>query len=45
ANFAVTANDVSSLAFEISAQGRDPADVAKDWVEANSDRVDAMLGL
>ena len=23
----------------------DPAEVAKEWVEANSDRVDAMLGL
>ena len=45
ANFALTADDVSGLAFEISANGRDPADVAKDWVEANSDRVDAMLGL
>jgi len=45
ANFALTADDVSSLAFEISANGREPADVAKEWVEANSDRVDAMLGL
>ncbi|WP_368345803.1 glycine betaine ABC transporter substrate-binding protein [Pelagovum sp. HNIBRBA483] len=45
ANFSLTANDVSSLAFEISANGRDPSDVAKDWVAANSDRVDAMLGL
>ena len=45
ANFALTADDVSALAFEISANGREPAEVAKDWVEANSDRVDAMLGL
>jgi glycine betaine/proline transport system substrate-binding protein len=45
ANFALTADDVSGLAFEISANGRDAADVAKEWVEANSDRVDAMLGL
>ena len=45
ANFALTADDVSNLAFEISANGRDPAEVAKEWVEANSDRVDAMLGL
>ena len=44
-NFALTADDVSSLAYEISANGRDPAEVAKEWVEANSDRVDAMLGL
>ena len=45
ANFALTADDVSSLAFEISANGRDPAEVAAAWVAANSDRVDAMLGL
>ncbi|MBC6407804.1 MAG: glycine/betaine ABC transporter substrate-binding protein [Rhodobacteraceae bacterium] len=45
ANFALTADDVSGLAYEISAQGKDPADAAKDWVAANSDRVDAMLGL
>ncbi|WP_342076126.1 glycine betaine ABC transporter substrate-binding protein [Yoonia sp. SS1-5] len=45
ANFALTTSDVSGLAFEISANGRDPAEVAKDWVAENSDRVDAMLGL
>ncbi|WP_370398861.1 ABC transporter substrate-binding protein [Sulfitobacter sp. JB4-11] len=44
-NFALTADDVSSLAFEISANGKEPAEVAKAWVDANSDRVDAMLGL
>ena len=44
-NFQLTADDVSSLAFEISANGREPADVAAEWVAANSDRVDAMLGL
>ncbi|WP_300059045.1 glycine betaine ABC transporter substrate-binding protein [uncultured Roseobacter sp.] len=45
ANFSLTADDVSGLAFEISAQGREPAEAAKEWVEANSDRVDTMLGL
>ena len=45
ANFALTADDVSGLAFEVSANGRDPSEVAKEWVEANSDRVDAWLGL
>ena len=45
ANFALTADDVSGLAFEVSANGRDPAEVAKEWVAANSDRVDAWLGL
>ena len=43
--FALTADDVSSFAYEISGQGRDPADVAREWVEANPDRVDAWLGL
>ena len=45
ASFALTADDVSSLAYEISANGREAADVAKEWVDANSERVDAMLGL
>ncbi|MEM6941247.1 MAG: glycine betaine ABC transporter substrate-binding protein [Pseudomonadota bacterium] len=45
ANFALTADDVSGLAYEISAQGKEPAEAAKAWVEANSDRVDTMLGL
>ena len=44
-NFALTADDVSSLAFEISANGRDAADVATEWVENNPDRVDSWLGL
>ena len=44
-NFKLDASDVSQLAYEISANGRDPAEVAAEWVEANSDRVDAMLGL
>ena len=45
ANFALTADDVSGLAFEISATGVEPAAAAAAWVAANSDRVDAMLGL
>jgi len=45
ANFSVTANDVSSFAFEIAGNGRDPAEVAREWVENNPDRVDAWLGL
>ena len=44
-NFGLTTDDVSQLAFEISANGRDPADVAKEWVNANTDRVDGWLGL
>ncbi|MCK0150501.1 glycine/betaine ABC transporter substrate-binding protein [Marivita sp. S6314] len=44
-NFQLNAEDVSQLAFEISANGRDPAEVAAEWVNANSDRVDGWLGL
>ncbi len=43
--FALTADDVSGFAFEVSGKGRDPAEVAKEWVEANPKRVDAWLGL
>ncbi|MEM7258386.1 MAG: glycine betaine ABC transporter substrate-binding protein, partial [Pseudomonadota bacterium] len=43
-NIALTGEDVSSFAFEIEG-GKDDADVAKDWVAANSDRVDGWLGL
>lgn len=45
ASFQLDASDVSQLAFEISANGRDPAEVAAEWVNANSDRVDGWLGL
>jgi len=44
-NFELTAEDVSSFAFEISGNGRDAAEVAKEWVENNAERVDAWLGL
>ncbi len=43
--FNLTADDVSSFAFEISGKGRDAAEVAKEWVEKNPKRVDAWLGL
>ena len=43
--FQLTADDVSSFAYEISGKGRDPAEVAKEWIEANPKRVDAWLGL
>ncbi|MGB0847414.1 MAG: glycine betaine ABC transporter substrate-binding protein [Thiolinea sp.] len=45
ANFGLEADDVSSFAYEISGKGRDPAEVAKEWVEKNSKRVDGWLGL
>ncbi len=45
ARFALTADDVSGFAFEVSGKGRDPAEVAREWVTNNPDRVDAWLGL
>ena len=45
ANFALTADDVSSFAYEISGQGRDPSEVASEWIAANPERVDGWLGL
>jgi len=44
ANIKLEGEDVSGFAFEIEG-GKDPADVAKEWVAANSDRVDGWLGL
>ncbi|NKC15580.1 MAG: glycine/betaine ABC transporter substrate-binding protein [Gammaproteobacteria bacterium] len=43
--FGLNADDVSGFAFEISGKGRPAADVAKQWVNTNSARVDAWLGL
>lgn len=43
-NFKLEADDVSNFAFLIEG-GKDPADVAKEWVAENSDRVDGWLGL
>jgi len=43
-NITLTGDDVSNFAFQIEG-GKDAADVAKEWVAANSDRVDGWLGL
>lgn len=43
-NIKLTGDDVSNFAFQIEG-GKDAADVAKEWVAANSDRVDGWLGL
>ena len=45
ANMKLDASDVSLFAYEIAGQGREPADVAKEWVANNSDRVDGWLGM
>ena len=43
--FSLSADDVSGFAYEISGKGRDASEVAKEWIAANSDRVDSWLGL
>ena len=43
--FGLKADDVSGFAYEISGKGRKADAVARDWVQANSERVDAWLGL
>ncbi len=45
ARFSLTADDVSSFAYEISGKGRDASEVANEWIKNNPDRVDAWLGL
>jgi glycine betaine/proline transport system substrate-binding protein len=43
--FSLTADDVSSFAYEISGKGRDASEVASEWIKNNPKRVDAWLGL
>ena len=43
--FGLEADDVSGFAHEISGKGREPAEVAKEWIEKNPKRVDAWLGM
>ncbi|MEZ5657560.1 MAG: glycine betaine ABC transporter substrate-binding protein [Burkholderiaceae bacterium] len=43
--FSLTADDVSHFAYQISGKGRDPLEVAREWMAANSKRVDSWLGL
>lgn len=45
ANIQLDTDTVSNFAFEIAGNERDPAEVAKEWVANNSDRVDGWLGL
>jgi glycine betaine/proline transport system substrate-binding protein len=45
ANMKLDAKDVSGFAYEIAGRGRDAAEVAKEWVANNSDRVDGWLGM
>jgi len=45
ANIALDTETVSGWAYEISGKKRDAEEVLKEWVAANSDRVDGWLGL
>ena len=45
ANMSLNAKDVSGFAYEIAGRGREPAEVAKELVANNSDRVDGWLGM
>ena len=45
ANIALDTETVSNWAYEIVSKGRNAEDVARDWVAANSERVDGWLGL
>ena len=38
-------DDVSWLAYEVSVNKRDPAEVARDWMAQNPKTVDGWLGL
>lgn len=45
ANIALDTDLVSSWAFEIGSKKRDPAEVIKEWVANNPERVDSWFGL
>ena len=44
-NFQLTADDVSAMAYAVSVEKKNPADVARAWMEANKSTVDGWLGL
>ena len=44
-NFQLTADDVSAMAYAISVEKKQPADVARAWMNANKSTVDGWLGL
>jgi len=41
----LSADDVSLMAFQISVEKKDPADVARTWMKNNKSKVDGWLGL
>ena len=44
-NFQITADDVSWMAFEVSVNNRESAEVAREWMANNAATVDGWLGL
>ena len=44
-NLQITADDVSWMAFEVSVNNREPAEVAREWIANNAATVDGWLGL
>lgn len=44
-NMTLTSDDVSYFAFQIAGKNRDAAEVVREWIAENSDRVDSWLGL
>lgn len=44
-NFGLDSDDVSGFAYQISGKGRDPGEVAREWVQNNPTRVDKWLGM
>ena len=42
-NFAPTTQDVSQWVYEVGALGRDPQDMAEDWVANNAAKVDEWV--
>ena len=44
-NFQLTGDDVSAMAYAISVEKKQPADVARTWMKNNKSKVDGWLGL
>lgn len=43
-NIQLNSDDINAMSYEIAVNGRDPAEVAQEWVDANSDLVKSWVG-
>ena len=43
-NIQLNADDINAFSYELMVNGRDPAEVAQEWVEANSDLIKSWVG-